>query len=351
MNAHTLVNTDIGVPGIYLHLLAELVGRCGFDEAALLRELGLDPERLADPDVRVPQHRAGEFVRHAIHITGEPGLGLLMARELRLPLHGALGVAVMSSPTLGDALDLGIRFLQLRLPLMQMSRCQEGGTAVLRFRIGTEPGPLAGFILDAVTFGHLIMGAQLLGGTLEGAEIWRRGPKPRYYQRFERELAAPVRFDRELDALRFPARWLTAPVRFSDELAARLSREQCEQALRRLRADVSVATRVCRVIETSHPFPCSLGRVAAALCLSTRTLKRRLQAEGTHYQAQVDRVRMQRAHALLQGSRLPMNRVAESLGYADAANFTRAFRRWAGCSPSQYRERSVAEPALQRTLG
>jgi len=347
MNAHRMIQTDIGVPGIYLYLLAEVLNRRGCDGNALLRLLGLNPERLGAQDVRVPQTRAAEFVRRAMHVTGEPGLGLMIASELRMSLHGALGVAVMSSPTLDDALDLGSRFMQLRLPLVRMARYQEGGRAVLRFRTDDETGPLNGFVMDAITVGLVQMGEQLLGGELTGVEIWRRGPRPRYYERYGAQLPAPVRFDMPDDAIRFPARWLSAPIRFSDELAARLSRKQCEQALRQLRADVSMATRVRRVIETSHPFPCSLGRVAEALCLSQRTLKRRLKEEETCYQAQVDRVRLQRAHALLRSTELPMNQVAEALGYADAANFTRAFRRWVGCSPSQYRGRSEIEASVE----
>ncbi len=347
MNAHTMIQMDIGVPGIYLHLLARVLKRQGCDDDALLRSLGLDPERLGAQGVRVPQTLAAEFVRHAMHVTGEPGLGLMIASELRLPLHGILGVAVMSSPSLDDALTLGGRFLQLRLPLVGMARHQESGTVVLRFKTGADTGPLNSFVLDTITVGLVLMGEQLLGDELAGAEIWRRGPRPRYYDRFETMLPAPVRFDMPDDAVRFPADWLSAPVRFSDERAARLSRQQCEQALEQLRADDSMATRARRVIETSHPFPCSLGRVAAALCLSQRTLKRRLQEEQTSYQTQVDRVRMQRAHALLRSTALPMNQVAEALGYADAANFTRAFRRWVGCSPSQYRGRLEMEGSVE----
>lgn len=338
MNAYTKTPADFGVPGIYLHLLAQLLGRFGVDDNALLRSLGLDPERLLAPDARVPKTRAAEFVRHAIHVSGEPGLGLLLAAELRLPLHGPLGIAVMSSPSLGDALELGSRFLQLRLPLMRMTRDETGTTAIIRFNID-DNSPLTGFLLDAVTLGLVIMGEQLLGEPLPGVEVWRRGARPRYYGRYAADLPAPVHFNRDEDAVRFPLRCLSLPVRYSDELAARISREQCEKALMRLRNDVSVATRVCRVLETSHPFPCGLERVAAALCLSARTLKRRLQEEGTTYQTQVDRVRLQRAQSLLGSTTLSMAQIADALGYADAANFTRAFRRWMGTSPSAYRQR------------
>jgi AraC-like DNA-binding protein len=91
------------------------------------------------------------------------------------------------------------------------------------------------------------------------------------------------------------------------------------------------------VIETSYPFPPKLARAAATLFVSERTLKRRLQEENASFQNLVDQVRLERARELLTGTSLSLNQIAEVLGYADAANFTRAFKRWTGVSPSHYR--------------
>ena len=264
-----------------------------------------------------------------------------MAREMRMPLHGSLGIAVMSSRTLGEAMDIGSRFLQLRLPQMRLKLRLERDCAVFQFISDTaENNPLAAFILDTLSLGLAVMGEQLVGQPIAGAEILRRGPEPRYYRRFADYLPVPVRFEQHEDALRFPALMLEAPVRFSDDLAARISREQCEQALLRLRGDATTATRVRRVIETSHPFPPGLQKVASALCMSERTLKRRLQEEATTFQEQVDTVRLGRAENLLANTRLPLAQVADALGYADAANFTRAFKRWTGVSPSRHRAKA-----------
>lgn len=331
---------DLGLPGIYIHLLAELLREQGLDEKTLLQRVGLDPRRILSTDARVPLMTAGEFVRRALLASEEPGLGILLARELRMPLHGALGVAVMSSRTLEEALRISSRYMQLRLPQMQVSLQQEGDKALIRFSPAIDLGPLTSFVLDTITVGFLMMGEQLLGHPMADAEIHRRGPEPRYYRRFMPQLPAPVLFQQNEDAVCFPAAWLRAPVRFSDDLAAKVSREQCEQALRQLTGDASVATRVQRVIETSHPFPPRLQKVASTLFMSERTLKRRLQEENTTFQQQIDQVRLERAGDLLVSTRLSLAQIADALGYADAANFTRAFKRWTGVSPSRYRVRA-----------
>lgn len=340
MRASASTTQDLGLPAIYLHLLAELLHTIGVDEQSLLLRVGLDPIRLKSPDLRVSQSQASEFVTRAIIESGEPGLGIMLASEMKLPLHGALGTAVMSSETLGEALDLMTRYLMLRAPHLQVTQMHEGKLAVFRVSCDVDLGPLHGFIMDAMLFGCAAMGTQLTGTPVPGSEIRRRGPEPTYFQRFRQRIQLPVRFNANDDALAIPLAALDAPLRFSDEQLAASSRAQCEEALRQLTADAGFACRVRRVIETSHPFPPKLARVAATLFVSERTLKRRLQEEESSFQHLVDQIRLERAGNLLQNTTMNLSQIADALGYADAANFTRAFKRWTGASPSHYRSQS-----------
>ncbi|WP_336367759.1 AraC family transcriptional regulator [Marinobacter sp. C2H3] len=337
MRANASTAQDLGLPAIYLHTLAELLSTLGVDQQALLLKVGLDPQRLASPELRVSQAQASEFVTRAIMESGEPGLGILMAREMKLPLHGALGTAVMSSRTLSDSLQLVTRFLALRAPHLRIERQRVGPDAHFRVTCGVDLGPLQGFILDTVLFGFAFMGPQLTGTAITGARIRRRCAEPHYFQRFRQTLPVPVEFGADEDAMVIPESSLELSVRFTDDQLAAASRAQCEDALRRLTADAGFACRVRRVIETSHPFPPKLARVAGTLFVSERTLKRRLQEEEASFQNLVDEVRLERARELLTSTRLNLSQIADALGYADAANFTRAFKRWTGVSPSQYR--------------
>lgn len=337
MRASVSITQDLGMPAIYLHLLAELLNRIGVDERDLLRRVGLDPVRLKSTDLRVSQSQAAEFVTRAMIESGEPGLGIMLARELKLPLHGALGTAVMSSRTLQEALDLMTRYLTLRAPHLTVTRRK--GSSHVHYSVSCEVdlGPLQGFILDAMLFGCVTMGEQLTGAPVAGSRVQRRGPEPAYFHRFRQRIAVPVDYGAAEDALVVPISSLSLPVRFSDDQLAITARAQCEQALRELTADAGFACRVRRVIETSHPFPPKLARVAGTLFVSERTLKRRLQEEEASFQALVDQVRLERAGDLLANTGMTLGQIADALGYADAANFTRAFKRWTGDSPSHYR--------------
>ena len=336
---------DLGLPSIYLHLLAELLRSTGVDEQSLLQRVGLDPSRLSSPDLRVSQPQASEFMTRAIIESGEPGLGIMLAGELKLPLHGALGTAVMSSGNLGEALDLMTRYLTLRSPDLRVENYREGGQAVFRVVCSNDLGPLQSFALDATVFCCVTLGSQLIGSPIDGACVRRRGPEPAYFQRFRHRIPMPVHYQSAEDAIVIPARYLSAPLKFSDEQLAAASRAQCEEALHTLTRDAGFSTRVRRVIETSHPFPPKLARVASTLFVSERTLKRRLHEESRSFQALVDEVRLERAGELLEGTAMNLSQIADALGYADAANFTRAFKRWTGVSPSQFRNRQNEDEA------
>jgi len=97
--------------------------------------------------------------------------------------------------------------------------------------------------------------------------------------------------------------------------------------------------RVLALLQAGEPHYPRLEQVAQQLHLSPRTFKRRLQSLGSGYQLLLDQVRMERARQLLRESSQPVDIIASSLGYSDASNFSRAFRRWQGMTPALYRRR------------
>ena len=352
MTATANAKQDLGLPAIYLHLLAELLQSLGINEQALLAQVGLDATRLRSPDLRVSQSQANEFLTRAIIESGEPGLGILLAHELELPLHGPLGTAVMSSRTLSDVMDLVTRFLTLRAPYLSVDRRHQGDQAVYTITSSLDAGSLQQFLVDAVLYGFIAMGGQLTGGNVPGTRVIRRGPEPGYFKRFRQSIPVPVEFNAKEDAMIIPIEQLSHPIRFNDDQLAAASKAQCEEALSELNREAGFACRVRRVIESSHPFPPKLARVAGTLFVSERTLKRRLQSEAMSFQMLVDEVRLERAKELLTSTSMNLGQIADALGYADAANFTRAFKRWTDISPSHFRNETVNAPIFAaRAIG
>jgi len=127
------------------------------------------------------------------------------------------------------------------------------------------------------------------------------------------------------------------PLPQADELAAAGALSACRDLLEKRHARTGLSGQVRDLLLSNPAAMPAIPEVAATLHLSERSLRRRLDDEGTSYRALVDEVREQLATELLVTGRLPVEAVARRLGYAETASFTHAFRRWKGVSPRAYR--------------
>ena len=123
----------------------------------------------------------------------------------------------------------------------------------------------------------------------------------------------------------------------ADPVAAQLAVEQCERELALFDKHDDLAAQVRAILSQTQGQYLHLEAVAERLFMSSRTLKRRLQQVGLGYQQLLDEARKRDAIKLIQNTHLTIEQIAQHLGYTDAANFTRAFKKWTGDTPSRYR--------------
>jgi AraC-like DNA-binding protein len=174
---------------------------------------------------------------------------------------------------------------------------------------------------------------------MQGLEIWVDWPEPDYHDAWRNRLP-PVRFSAPGNLVRLPLSYLDLPTVLADPLASRQAIELCERELEfAAGSEDDIVEQVQHLLRTQQQGYPSLMQLADSLHLSSRTLKRRLQQQGTSFSLMLDDMRHRDARRLLGEGRLPVQKVAERLGYQDPANFTRAFQRWQGETPSQYRQR------------
>jgi AraC-like DNA-binding protein len=144
-----------------------------------------------------------------------------------------------------------------------------------------------------------------------------RFPRPTYAWRFEKIAGVPPVFDAPINAIRLDAVSLDAPLPQGNLQMARLCEEQCRQLLARQRMRGGLAGQVRdRMLRKPSDMP-SIDMVAEELHLASRSLRRRLTAEGTSYRALLDEVREALAEELLLSAHMKLAEIAERLGYAE----------------------------------
>ncbi len=328
--------------------LAGLLREWQVDPAPVFAAGGLPADAFDDTQGRVPFRSGAAVLVQAAKASGRDEIGLLLGERFSVDSFGLLGGLMRQARTVGEALNDFHRFFHL----------QDRGAALYLSRRGPDTVALGYSVLDADTPGTaivydlaLMVGMQLLralaGSAFAAEEVSLIRPQPRHPSVYRRGFGAPVVFGASLAEIRFAARWLDWPVAGGGGSA----RAAAERAARAAEAEVvpGFATHARAVAQ--ELLACgdvSAQRVADALGLHERTMRRRLAREGTGYHEVIAAARQELAQQLLRETPLPLAAIAAALGYADAPAFVRAFRAWAGCTPGQWRRRVAFNPPADR---
>ncbi|MDI1301760.1 MAG: AraC family transcriptional regulator [bacterium] len=334
------------IPITYARQLVELCARWHVAPAELMAETALARLDLSSTEARLSPLEFNLLVARAIRLTGEPALGYHFGLHIKLSAHGFLGYAVMTSATLGEALQLTGKFFTTRSGALRFSHFIEGETAVVQIDSTVDIAPPFAFPYESLLVGFCHAGAYITGESSLEAEIWIDYPEPAYYAACARLLPCPIRYGKPVNQLRFPAALLQRPLLMADATASQMALEQCERELEALSSQPLVS-RVRALLSDDLSAMPDLETVAGRCCMSARSLKRKLAEHGVSFSELVADIRRDEARVLLAEGRLSIEQIAGRLGYRDPANFTRAFKGWTGETPRQYRDtvRSGLRPA------
>lgn len=340
------------VPITYAQILLEILVERGFYAEQVLNKCRLSPHLFLEAEARITPRQGTRFVITALDLTNDDGLGYEYGLRLRPTAHGALGFALMSCATLGQAIQLGVAYFSMRLRDYRISLGSEGDVAVLEI---TETHPIFGtvpeqdqmlhrFFYECVLVGIAHLGRFLTGQDFSAFEIWVDWPEPIYHKQY-RDRLPTIHFNQQTNQLRGSASMLSLPLLMADPNAYQLALAQCE--VERIRfaesiEDIAARVKAELILMPSKGYP-SLEEVATRLHLSGRTLKRRLQQLNLSYLMLLDQTIQQQAEKLLSGREMDIQDIANFLGYSNPANFTRAFKKWTKETPSQFRARMISE--------
>lgn len=308
----------------------------------LLAGTGLRRAQLDDPQVEITALQELRVAEHLLKALGpRPGLGMAVGLRYSFSTYGIWGLGLVSSATAAQALALAMRSMPLAYAFSLIAFHEEGDQAVLSFGEPDVADPVRRFLLErdmtaAARLLHEVLGRErvLTQFRLRHAEA----APAEWLDRIERQFGARPLHSAGGNTLAFASAWLQAPLPQANPLTVATCEAVGAELLARRRARQSVVDLVRTYL---HAAPLErlpdLPRLATLLGLSERTLKRRLQEEGTSYRTLLGSLRQQRALALLEDTSLSMSDIAERMGFSDLSSFSQAFKRWFGVSPSHRR--------------
>lgn len=332
------------MPGVYPTTLLEIAADRGQSPRDLLLGAGIDvaASELFEKSLTVAEHlRLMELVARTLR---DPALGVEIGWRLPPTALGSLGYAILASATAGDALALLERHWPLVARALGIVVDASGDIA----RVELLPRlPMTGvhrstaFEIGLVSLYRGFVA--LVPEAADEAEAWFDFPEPAHAALVRRRIRH-VRYGMSSCELRIPSRVLAIPLPMANPVGLRAAVEWCErEEQQRGLAGQKILTRVRAELRPGRGGYPTVEETARRIGASERTLRRHLEREGTSYSELLESARRRDAMRMLEQPGLPAHAIATRLGYDDPANFTRAFRRWTGRTPSAYRAEARAK--------
>lgn len=313
----------------------------GVDTQAVFRKHGLSIEHM-DENATIDRTRELEIILDLYRLKPDPELGLLIGSNMGLAGYGPLSMLIMTCENAYEDCQMGIKYQELTYLFGTISMELGNQYSSLILTPSALPEEIALFLLyrdlsGTVKFTHDVQ--QMNGQKMELRSIELCAPKPQNLKLFKDTFNCSIEFEKKQNQIFLTSAMLKAPYHQANKMALNIYREQCDQQLQKARnMPENLAKQLAKYLAMfSYRLP-SVVEAAQAFGFSERTFRRQLAAEQSSYQKILDQVRFDKAKNWLTQSQMNIDAISEKLGYQEAAAFNHAFKRWAGCTPSQFRK-------------
>ena len=326
--------------------LLAAVSRAGFNPDELLGQIGVAPDLATHPQARLPAATYAMLLRLVAQLLDDEFFGQ-DSRRMKPGAFAMLCHAVIGCRRLDRALKRTLQFYALHLDDLAASLERDGALALITLR-PTDPDRPAGIFAQEtlLMFVHRLA-CWLVNRRLPIRALRLAYPAPPHRDEYALLFCPDPLFDAPATALALDAAALALPVVRGPAALAGFLAVAPENLLVQYKDGSSLTVRILRQLESCPPadWP-GFDDLARALNASASTLRRRLESEGQSYQGLKDRLRRDRAITLLGTTRLSVMEIGAELGFAEPSAFHRAFKKWTGTNPGDYRRRAGDGPGL-----
>jgi AraC-like DNA-binding protein len=308
------------------------------DVPAVFASAGLDLSQVYLPDMRVSFPAMQRLWARAVEASGDACFGLTAAEHMQpSALHG-LGFSWLASDTLHQALQRLVRFSRIISTAVEIRLEQGEGV----FELTVQPADMKTDWVPAAADAGMAVFTRMcrIASTAElnPVRVTLQHEEPPCAHRFYRFFASPVEFSSPRNTLWFDCESLEVALPLANAELARINEQTVIDYLARFdRSNIAMQVRA-RIIEHLPMGPPSQSSIAQSLNMSLRNLQRRLHEEDTSYKSLLDETRRELAAQYIRESRRSISEITYLLGFSEPTNFTRAFKRWTGVSPQEYRK-------------
>ncbi|KPJ87855.1 MAG: hypothetical protein AMJ53_17565 [Gammaproteobacteria bacterium SG8_11] len=318
-------------------LIAKVLEHLGYPSNSVFTSVGMDPKKLRDNNARYSIQQMQQLWRTAVELTNDPLLGIKVAGYWHPTTFHALGYSWMASGSLKEAMERAVRYSKVVSDLVQLNFEYVNGAYRLGIgvqAVGYSPVPES---VDAAAAVFVHMTRLVYGDEINPILVTLPREKPQVAKEFSEFFNAPIEYEAPETALFFIDEQVEKPLPTGNVELAHANDKIVKNYLSHLdRTHVAMQVK-SKIVDLLSSGMVTEQDMAEALNMSLRSLQRKLREEGTSYKEILEDTRRDLATKYIQNSRLSISEISFLLGFSEISNFSRAFKRWNGRAPSEFR--------------
>ena len=318
--------------------------RSGGDPGPLLREAGLSLAEIANPGARVPHERVMRFWELSVAATGDRQLGLHVAQQVEPGVMDLIEYLARCSQTLGESLARTSAYFRLLHDRVEFQVEIAGEQAILRNQVPAGLATTPAYAENALA-SAIVMARRMTRQPIPVDAVYFQHAAPPRSAEYAALFRGPVSFGAPVDAVLIPRSALDLELLQADSALASILERHVKLLLGSSPNPPTLQGRVARLLgsELAGGRP-GASHVARKLAMSPRTLRRMLHEEGCSFRDVLSDVRRELAFRYLRDPEVPIGEIAFLVGFSDANAFHRAYKRWKGRTPGEFRRDAERAP-------
>jgi len=302
-----------------------------------MEQTGLKPETLADPDLRIPANAHYRLWELAEHLTGNPAIGLHAGQVIDPERMGLVGHVFFNCDTLGEAVIQYVRLHRLVNESVTLAIEQTPEQAILTWH-PDHPAHYCRQDMDRTLAAALCRTRHFIHRDISIDWLEIAHPEPAYAQEYRKLFGDHITFGCGTTRMAFASRYLGHPIPHRNPYVYSAVLKQVNSLLARLQTRKSFSRKVRLLISRQMSTERIDADTLARQChMSRQTLYRRLKKEGLSFHDLVEQIRKDKALRYVADDQYALGEIAFLLGFSELSAFSRAFKRWTGQAPAQFR--------------
>ena len=340
-----------GIPCRYVRRYLKVYRQAGIDVDSILLQVKAGAEEFESSEQNISFSTFNSIIRLALADSNyDCRIPMMIGREIKLSTHNILGYAMLTSPDILRAWKLLQHHIQMIMPGIQVNLIEGDELITVWYQPLTfedKDKEILFSIYETLASLNYWNLSNLLQQSLPAYDIYfpfRKSEREGGYDELKTATCHFQPIESSVMRIVFPAELFSRRLPFADVESCQEAEQHYWNSTGHTPSHQKLSTRIRNILLGENTLALSTNQVADRLGLSKHTLERRLSEEGKTIRGVISQLRNERAISLLQQTRTQISEIAYSLGYSNSENFSRAFRRVNGVSPSAFRAADNDKP-------